>query len=212
MLSYAILIDAGFLKRKLGSQESPLTGSVVEGFIDQLRESDCLSQHHLHRIYFYDAPPLETRVRRPLGGGGLDFGRSDLSRVNKALHDELRHIPYVALRLGDLMFRGWQIGRDLLQNAPGPIQVSADDLKPNVQQKGVDMRIGLDIASLTLKRQVTGIVLVTGDSDFVPAMKFARREGAQLFLVTFGHAVRPELREHADVLIDIDPKAVRAQS
>ena len=40
------------------------------------------------------------------------------------------------------------------------------------------MRVGLDIASLTLKKQVEVIVLVTGDSDFVPAMKFARREGA----------------------------------
>ena len=36
------------------------------------------------------------------------------------------------------------------------------------------MRVGLDIASLTLKKQVEVIVLVTGDSDFVPAMKFAR--------------------------------------
>ena len=49
------------------------------------------------------------------------------------------------------------------------------------------MRVGLDIASLTLKKQVDVIVLVTGDSDFVPAMKFARCEGAQLFLVTLGH-------------------------
>jgi uncharacterized LabA/DUF88 family protein len=39
------------------------------------------------------------------------------------------------------------------------------------------MRIGLDIASMTLKHQVDTLVLVTGDSDFVPAAKLARREG-----------------------------------
>ncbi|MCY3544387.1 MAG: NYN domain-containing protein [Chloroflexi bacterium] len=33
------------------------------------------------------------------------------------------------------------------------------------------MRIGLDIASITLKRQADTIVLVSGDSDFVPAAK-----------------------------------------
>ena len=64
------------------------------------------------------------------------------------------------------------------------------------------MRVGLDIASLTLKKQVDIIVLVTGDSDFIPAMKFARREGTQLFLVTLGHNVVDEMREHADLLLE----------
>jgi uncharacterized LabA/DUF88 family protein len=82
------------------------------------------------------------------------------------------------------------------------VTIRANDLEPNIQQKGVDMRIGLDIASLTLKRQVNVIVLVTGDSDFVPAMKFARKEGAQLFLVPLGHGIRDSLVEHSDLLID----------
>ena len=40
------------------------------------------------------------------------------------------------------------------------------------------------------------------DSDFIPAMKFARREGAQLFLVTLGHGIKDGMREHADLVID----------
>ncbi|WP_204245095.1 NYN domain-containing protein [Cloacibacillus sp. An23] len=52
-----------------------------------------------------------------------------------------------------------------------------DDVTLNVKQKGVDMRIGLDIASVTYKKQVQRIVLISGDSDFVPAAKLARREG-----------------------------------
>ena len=51
------------------------------------------------------------------------------------------------------------------------------------------MRTGLDIASLTLKKQVNMLVLVTGDADFVPPMKFARREGVQFVLVALGHSV-----------------------
>jgi uncharacterized LabA/DUF88 family protein len=43
------------------------------------------------------------------------------------------------------------------------------------KQKGVDMRIGVDIASITFKKQASTIVLVSGDSDFVPAAKLARR-------------------------------------
>ena len=60
------------------------------------------------------------------------------------------------------------------------------------------MRIGLDIASLALKQQVDILVLVTGDSDFVPPMKFARREGIQFAIVTLGHKVHQDLLEHVD--------------
>ena len=82
---------------------------------------------------------------------------------------------------------------------------------PNVHQKGVDMRVGLDIASLALKNHVDVIVLITSDSDFVPAMKFARREGAQLFLVSLGHMIVDEMREHADLVLEMDegPRGLR---
>ena len=33
------------------------------------------------------------------------------------------------------------------------------------------MRIGLDIASMAFKQKVTQMILISGDSDFVPAAK-----------------------------------------
>lgn len=69
---------------------------------------------------------------------------------------------------------------------------------PDIWQKGVDIRIGLDIASIALKRFAEILVLVTGDSDLVPAMKFARKEGVRVYLDCMGHAVKRELRAHAD--------------
>ena len=102
------------------------------------------------------------------------------------------------------MFRGWQLKKSTLQRAQGAnITISSAELDPFVQQKGVDMRIGLDIAALTLKRIVQVIVLVTGDSDFIPAMKFARREGAQLFLAPLGHRIRDGMHDHADLVLDV---------
>lgn len=209
MRSYAILVDAGFIKRKLGSYREPLKAQRLSSLVDYLGSLACFDGWHLHRVYFYDAPPLEGAQPRPLGDGSIDFGQSRLSRINKSLHSALTKAPYVALRLGQLTFRGWRLKRDVLETARGAeLTITDASLEPDVQQKGVDMRIGLDIASLTLKKQVDAIVLVTGDSDFVPAMKFARREGAQLYLVTFGHGIKAELREHADVLVDIEPADV----
>lgn len=68
----------------------------------------------------------------------------------------------------------------------------------NLTQKGIDMEIGLDVAWLATKRIVDRIVLCTGDRDFVPAMKLARREGVQVVLATLGATPHPTLLEHAD--------------
>lgn len=75
-----------------------------------------------------------------------------------------------------------------------------NDFSPAFRQKGVDMRIGLDIASITLKRQANVIILVAGDADFIPAAKLARREGANFILDPLWQNVPHELLKHIDGL------------
>jgi uncharacterized LabA/DUF88 family protein len=77
-------------------------------------------------------------------------------------------------------------------------ELKEDDIELPLRQKGVDMRIGLDIASMTFKRQVDTIILVTGDSDFIPAAKIARREGVEFILDPLWQRVSDDLREHVD--------------
>jgi uncharacterized LabA/DUF88 family protein len=87
------------------------------------------------------------------------------------------------------------------------------DVRLELRQKGVDMRIGLDIASMTLKGQVDTIVLVTGDSDFVPAAKLARREGVEFLLDPLWQQVSDELSEHVDGVASVFAKpAIEAPS
>ncbi|MBF0111054.1 MAG: NYN domain-containing protein [Magnetococcales bacterium] len=78
-----------------------------------------------------------------------------------------------------------------------------DDVSLILRQKGVDMRIGLDIASMTLKKQADTIILVTGDSDFVPAAKLARREGVEFILDPMWQNVNDDLFEHIDGLVSV---------
>jgi uncharacterized LabA/DUF88 family protein len=205
MKNYAILIDGGFAKRKLGTAKSPAKAEDFLRLVDSLKLCDALKHWSLHRVYYYDSIPLESAHEKPLNGGKVEFGSSSVSSRAKQLFDGLANQPFTALRLGELSFEGWRIKRKTLDKAPGNgLQISAIDLEPQISQKGVDMRIGMDIAALTLKKQVQIIVLVSGDSDFVPAMKFARREGANLFLVPLGQHVKPSMREHSDLLLDID--------
>ncbi len=81
--------------------------------------------------------------------------------------------------------------------------LTPDDLRLGLRQKGVDMRIGLDISTLTLKKQVDTIILVTGDSDFVPAAKVARREGAEFLVDPLWQQVKDDLHEHVDGIISV---------
>jgi len=78
--------------------------------------------------------------------------------------------------------------------------LESGSVRLGLKQKGVDMRIGIDIASLTLKRQADTLILVAGDSDFVPAAKLARREGMEFILDPLWQKVNPDLFEHIDGL------------
>lgn len=84
--------------------------------------------------------------------------------------------------------------RDLWQSLDG------GSVRLGLRQKGVDMRIGIDISSLTLKKQVDTIILVSGDSDFVPAAKLARREGIEFILDPLWQQINADLFEHIDGL------------
>lgn len=66
------------------------------------------------------------------------------------------------------------------------------------------MKIGIDIASISYKKQVEKIVLISGDSDFVPAAKLARREGIDFVLDPMGAPIKPDLYEHIDGLRSCD--------
>ena len=84
------------------------------------------------------------------------------------------------------------------------LDLTEDDFCLEIDQKGVDMKIGLDIASMAYKHQVDQIVLISGDSDFVSAAKLARREGVDFILDPLGAPIKPDLFEHIDGLRTCD--------
>jgi uncharacterized LabA/DUF88 family protein len=203
MKKYAILIDGGFIKRKLSRGPNlPMQASDIERFVDDVKCHVALDNFDLHRIYYYDSHPLKNSEKNPLDQSTLDFGSHPVVNYAESLFKNLGLIPFLALRLGELSFNGWDLKPRLLKSAQSSLTISPADLRPRITQKGVDMRIGMDMAALSLKNQVSAIVLVTGDSDFLPAMKFVRREGINLFLATLGHKVKAPMLEHSDYLLN----------
>lgn len=200
----AILIDGGFvtkvLRRRLG--HFPSAGDV-ENIIRDLMGLDHFVGFRLHRVFYYDAEPWQEAIKNPITGETVNFRASLFARQYQRLLQQLELKPDFAVRRGILACHGWKVGRVAMRSlAQSPRPIEARDLQPDFEQKGVDMRIGLDLASLALKRHVSAVILVTGDSDLVPAMKFARQEGLRVYLHTLESAVvRPELRIHADIVL-----------
>ena len=92
--------------------------------------------------------------------------------------------------------------KSVKQLSSEPRELEDRDFILDINQKGVDIRIGLDMARLALRDLVRAVVVVTGDSDFIPAFKFVRREGVKVMLCTLGHkGARRELKAHADFVL-----------
>ena len=206
---YAILIDGGFIKKVLGSQENPLDSKQLHDFTQKLVKSEELKDLQLYRVYYYDAMPLAKSVPffKPFSGQ-YDFLKTSVYTNSKELIDNVKKLDFFAVRLGELVYQGWKVNwrrvnnMKNMKNKNDKLNLTKECFTPDVKQKGVDMRIGLDIASLSLKKHVDVIVLVTGDADFIPALKFARREGKQTYLVTLGHKINQSLYAHCDVCIE----------
>ncbi|MBF0479200.1 MAG: NYN domain-containing protein [Candidatus Omnitrophica bacterium] len=162
---------------------------------------------YLYRIFYYDCEPYTKKLHTPILKRAVDFSKTDICLFRLEFLNELKRLRKVALRLGylndDHIFP-WKIYPDKLKqlvNRNIRIEdLTDDDFTPNVRQKGVDMKIGLDIASLAYKKQVEKIILISADGDFVSAAKLARREGIDFVLDPMWQNVPDGLFEHIDGL------------
>ncbi|WP_127596412.1 NYN domain-containing protein [Nitratireductor alexandrii] len=181
----SVLIDGGHLRvlaRQAGHAYKP-------DYIDKVAQACVAPDERLVRIFYYDCAPYIGKAKLPVSGKDFEFNGSDAWLRKLAARD------LFAVRRGVLKFRGFK---------PKKIPISAAtltdaDFSPDFEQKGVDMRIGLDIANHAATRSVDRIILLSGDTDCLPAMKHARISGLQIVLATMpNHKVAPELLWHSD--------------
>lgn len=201
----AILVDGGYFRKRARN----LWGEATPE--QRVRELEKLCLAHvnyerssLYRVFYYDCPPLDQIVYHPLLKMDIDLKEQEIYKWSEVFYGKLKLIRKMALRFGRLHLSGNEYvikPKYTKQIFDGVISVS--DLKEQhfmlpVSQKGVDMRIGLDIASMAHKGQITQAVLIAGDSDFVPIAKHARREGIEFILDPMKQRVKPELYVHLD--------------
>jgi len=213
----AVLIDGGFFLKKYYSlyigadfhNADSIARNIYKAAIKHVAPD-----YELYRIFYYDCFPLNKKVHNPISRKSIDFSKTDIYRLRLALFEELKKKRKVALRLGHIKDSGgWQIYpskvKALLRGEIAFDEIKDKDIFYEMRQKGIDMKIGIDIASLSLKKQVNRIVLISGDEDFVPASKLARREGIDFILDPLWNPIDPNLFEHIDGLNSTSPKPVK---
>lgn len=205
----AILVDGGFfLKRyrsinKIQNPDPVRTANDLwEMCLKHLTQAKN-EEYDLYRIFYYDCSPYGKKQHNPITGKAIDFSKTDRYKFQIDFLEELKKKRKIALRLGVLEDRKrWIIKpsktKDLLSKKISIDDLTEDDVQFDFIQKRVDIKIGLDIASMALKKQVDQIILISGDSDFVPASKLARREGIDFILDPMWNPIKPHLFEHID--------------
>jgi uncharacterized LabA/DUF88 family protein len=180
-----ILIDGGYLRAISTKAAKKYDPDFIEKFAHGCKGSD----EEIFRILYYDCAPFNGEAKLPVSGTIHKFHGSD-QWLNDLSKREL-----FAIRRGVLKFRGFKPKQIPVATA----KLQDSDFVPDFEQKGVDMRIGLDIGVYSSNRAVQRIVLVSNDTDCIPALKHGRRAGLQMVVIELpGCSIAPELVSHTD--------------
>ena len=159
----AILVDGGFYRKranKLFGSSSPEEAAKQLHRYCMTLLNDKYEHRNLYRIFYYDCPPSDKVVYHPLTGKSVNLKKSPDYEWMTMFLQELRKFRKVALRLGRMSENGaqYQLKYETLKRLfRGDIAIAdikENDFKLEFKQKGVDMRIGVDISSLAFKKQV----------------------------------------------------------
>lgn len=207
MTKVAIMIDGGFYRQRAyklyGNVDAKKRAAELESYCKE-HLNDKNENRELYRIYYYDCPPVNKKVFHPLLKTDVDLSKTPLNAWMNTFLEELKRKRKFCLRLGTLAEEQaeynirTEVTRKILNGEKTIESLSEADFELSVTQKGVDMKIGVDIASLAYKKQVDQIILISGDSDFVPAAKLARREGIDFILDPMRAHIKNDLFEHID--------------
>lgn len=111
----------------------------------------------IYRIFIYLCEPYGGTIE------GTDYKAEPVYARSRKFIDDLKVQDYIAMRKGKLVYRGKDSKK-----------------KPIFSQKQVDMLFGLDIAHVAYKGLADRALILSCDTDMIPAMKTARINGMQV--------------------------------
>lgn len=199
MIAKAIgLVDAGFLRQTIATALQVEVGTYdVNALAVRAWMSSSAGRidRDLLRAYWYDGawPPDAPQAATQ---------RSEFEKIDS--------LPGVRVRTGRLVKRPnkWQsaLKRALCECKMDINELSRHfDFKDSVEQKGVDTLMVLDMTKMAQDRVYESLILISGDSDLVEAVRVVQDMGREVIVAApKGVGLSPELRRAADEVVSIE--------
>lgn len=172
MSKTAVFIDGGYFAKIL---EKQFNSPRID--FSKLSAKICGDECSLLRTYYYNCMPYKQDPP------SIEEAKR-YSNMQKFV-DALMKLQRFDVRLGKLEYRGLDINN-----------------KPIFQQKRVDILLGCDLVLLSAKNRISKAVIITGDSDFIPAIEIAKNEGVETVLFhsnAYGCVPHQSLMQAVDV-------------
>jgi len=215
MSKVVFMIDGWFMRKRIYKLKSfHYDGQNIRKYCcNHLRKED-----QLYRIFYYDTEPLDKKGHNPISKKPIDFRKTQVAEAQYKLLESIKRTPNFALRLGKTVWKNnsWVLTPEkfdaLISKKISVDDLTENDVRPLIEQKAVDMKIGLDIASIATKRLADTLIIITGDADIVPALKLAIQEGMIVGLDPLWNPIQPELSEHVDFIVSKANKQQKDES
>ncbi len=179
----------------------------VNQYVQLFKEIEAIFD--LQKIYFYDS--IKDISKDPVGYAG-----------QQRFHERLKKaVPKITLRTRPLRYvlsitpeKAKQAAKDV--NLPANLNdkiylfLKKMGVVKLTREKGLDVMLAVDMVQAHKKEGLEVLVLLSGDSDFVPAVQLAQQEGARVVNMHAYSGSSKELRdacsEHIKVQVDITGK------
>ena len=205
----AILVDGGYYRKRataLWGRKDPSVRAAELVTYCMLHITEPEDPRDLYRIFYYDCPPMKRTMKHPLDCSEINYSEEPMTKWTNDFYNELTRKMRVALRMGELAesvasyVLKPEAMKALLHKTKSVDDLTKEDFRLDVKQKGVDMRIGLDAATISAGGKVNQIVLIAGDSDFIPVAKLVRRNGVDFILDPMNQSPKQSMYQHVDAI------------
>ncbi|MCB2199370.1 NYN domain-containing protein [bacterium] len=139
------------------------------------------SEGELLRIYYYNAKV------------DPDYDPDNHEKQQRFI-THLAHTPYLTLRLGKLVYyqvRGEDTGR-----------------KHYAVEKGLDVKLAIDLVRLAVNRACEVAVIVSGDKDLAEVVEYGKEMGLEVVSAFFPRGMSEQLATRADKVVYFDEKTL----
>lgn len=180
-----VMIDGGYIGKLNKIEFSLQDGKPLR--VDYGKIGLILASRHnseLLRTYYYNCPPFVSQ--KP----------TELEKEKQKKFDQfifsLKKLDKFTPRFGKLK------------------KVFNPDGTFDFEQKGVDVKLAIDALKIALKGKVNKIILIAGDSDFVPVIEAIKEESIEVILYYHESSIHRFLLEACDTKIPLNKELMNS--